>query len=283
MHFLDIAALDPAILKNLVKRSLELKKAPFSSQCLENKTVGLLFEKPSLRTRVSFEVGITQCGGSPITLHEAEVGLGKREAVKDVAKVISRFVDMIMIRTFSHELLQEFAEHATIPVINGLTDFSHPCQAVADAVTIYEAFGTGEGLNCVYLGDANNVCRSFVEMCSALKMNPIISAPHTCESIQAPHVIDPLEAVRQADVMYTDTWISMGEEGKTTAAFEPYQVNATLLQAAKPSAIVLHCLPAHRGDEITDEVIDGPQSRVYDQAENRCHAQKAIMEWLISK
>ena len=282
-HFLDISEQSPSALQNMLDLAVQLKKEPYSNHSLANKTVGLLFEKPSLRTRVSFEVGITQCGGTPITLQQDEVGLGKRESIQDVAQVLSRFVDMLMVRTFSHDTVKTLANYASIPVINGLTDYSHPCQAMADLLTIYENFQTLKGLRCVYLGDGNNVCRSFMQVSEAFGMHTQVCVPDGHECTGYPHGTDPDKAIANAQVIYTDAWVSMGETNKSIDPFKPYQVNAELLSKAAPDAIVLHCLPAHRGEEITDDVIDSAQSKVFDQAENRLHAQKAIMAHLFQK
>lgn len=286
-HFIDIAALTTQTAINLINLAYALKHAPRPDDQvrLKNKSVGLLFKKPSTRTRVSFEVGISQLGGNAVTLHDHEVGLGQREPIQDVARVISRYMDMVMIRTFDHSEITQFASFSTIPVINGLTDWSHPCQALADFLTIKEYFGTFQNLKVVYLGDGNNVCRSLVELGHLLGVQVVVSAPKSNGlDSQMPHITNPnpIDAVRGAHVIYTDTWVSMGEEGKKNIHhFQPYQVNAQLMQHADPNAIILHCLPAHRGEEITDDMIESSQSKVFDQAENRLHAQKAIMTYLL--
>ena len=243
-----------------------------------------IFEKPSLRTRVSFEMAIHHLKGHAITLQQDEIQLGKRESIEDVAQVLSCYVDMVMIRTFEHENIKRFAQSASIPIINGLTNTSHPCQALADALTIYEHFNRLEGIRVTYLGDDNNVSRSLAEICLATGMHCTISSPkkHNDDMTGVNYVLDPKQAIENADVIYTDTWISMGAKRNNTLLkeLEPYQLNESLIKVAPETAIVLHCLPAHRGDEITDTVLTGPQSKVFDQAENRYHAQKALLVYL---
>ncbi|RAP31275.1 ornithine carbamoyltransferase [Candidatus Marinamargulisbacteria bacterium SCGC AG-343-D04] len=281
-HFLDIQSIDKPVLEELLDTALEMKQNKKSYSSLEGKTVGLLFEKPSLRTRVSFEVGIRQLGGSPITLHKNEVGLGEREDIKDVSRVLSRYVDMVMIRTFDHAIIEEFARYSSIPVINGLTDASHPCQAVADLLTIKENFQDVNSIHCTYVGDGNNVCRSFLELCGKLGISAGCSTPKGFECDGYDSEYDVRKAIKNSQVIYTDTWVSMGEEesGKSIDNFTGYQVNAELLKYAPDNAIILHCLPAHKGEEITESCMEGSQSRIFDQAENRLHAQKAIMDYL---
>ncbi len=256
----------------------------------------MIFEKPSLRTRVTFDVGIQQLGGFALYLSPAEINLGKRESVYDVAKNLERMVQGIMIRTFSHEIVEQMARYASITVINGLTDYCHPCQAMADYLTIWEAKGNLEGLKVVFIGDGNNVARSLPFAGAQLGVHVWIASPPgyelDAESIQWARkrgaetggtcivTNDPDEAAAGADVIYTDIWASMGKEAEAESRkhiFLPYQVDATLFRQAKPDAIFLHCLPAHRGEEVTDDVIDSPRSLVFQQAENRLHSQKAIM------
>jgi ornithine carbamoyltransferase len=256
----------------------------------------MIFEKPSLRTRVTFDVGIQQLGGFALYLSPAEINLGKRESVYDVAKNLERMVQGIMIRTFSHEIVEQMARYASIPVINGLTDYCHPCQAMADYLTIWEAKGDLEGLKVVFIGDGNNVARSLLFAGAQLGAHVWIASPPgyelDAESIQWARIRgaetggtctvtnDPDEAAAGADVIYTDIWASMGKEAEAESRkhiFLPYQVDATLFRQAKSDAIFLHCLPAHRGEEVTDDVIDSPRSLVFQQAENRLHSQKAIM------
>jgi ornithine carbamoyltransferase len=262
------------------------------SAALKNKNLGMIFQKPSLRTRVSFDVGMNQLGGTALYLSPDEIQLGKRESIKDVAHVLSRYVDGIMARVFSHNDVLELAEHASVPVINGLSDLLHPCQGLADYLTIMERFGKVAGLTVCYVGDGNNVCNSLMLGAAKLGAQMRIACPHGYEpdsnilslaeddGLSYEIYSDPAQAVRGADVIYTDTWVSMGQEGdreRKIRAFDGFQVSAELTAHASPSHIVMHCLPAHRGEEITDEVMDGPHSVVYDQAENRLHAQKAIM------
>lgn len=293
-HFLDIADRSPEELKELLNSALALKKewkSGGSKPMLKGKVLGMLFEKPSLRTRVSFDIAMRHLGGDALYLSPAEVGLGKREAISDVARVLSRYVQAIMVRTFAHDNVLELAKHASVPVINGLSDYSHPCQALADALTILEHKGALEGLKLAFVGDGNNVATSLAHISAKLGMQFVAASPHGYElpadiakSTGAILAASPAEAVQNASVIYTDAWTSMGDETEAAErkkAFALYQVNAELLNGAKKDAIIMHCLPAHRGEEITDEVMDGPQSVVFDQAENRVHAQKAILVKLL--
>jgi len=272
-----------------------------SDRPLQGQSVAMIFEKPSLRTRVSFEVGITQLGGAPVYLSNAEIQLGVRESVADVARNLERWVDMVVARTFAHDTVLELARHAEIPVINALTDFSHPCQGLADLYTIRQRRGQAlRGFTLAYVSDGNNVLHSLLYACSALGVHMRVATPRGYEP--AAHVVaaarqraaasgaqlvltdDPREAVSGADAVYADVWTSMGFESERVqrmAVFRPYQVNAALMAHARPDALVMHCLPAHRGEEITDEVLDGPQSVVLDQAENRLHVQKGVMALLV--
>jgi ornithine carbamoyltransferase len=301
-HFLAIADLSVDELRDLIDLALELKRrwsAGDRDRPLDGRQLAMLFERPSLRTRVSFEVGMEQLGGHAIYLAPQEVELGRRETVPDAARVLSRYVDAIMIRTSGHERVAELARHATVPVINGLSHAEHPCQALADVLTIREHRGAIAGLRLGYVGDGNNVCVSLMHAAARLGIKMAIATPPgygppstavaaagavagaTGGSVEVLH--DPRAAVRGADVVYTDVWTSMGQEHESAerrAAFAGFQVNAGLIRQAG-DAVVMHCLPAHRGEEITDEVIDGPQSAVFDQAENRLHAQKAVLEWLL--
>ncbi len=265
-------------------------------ESLRYKTLALIFEKPSLRTRTSFDVGIQQLGGFSLYLSPNEISLGKRESVYDVAKNLERMVDGVMIRTFAHQIVVDMARFASIPVINGLTDYSHPCQAMADYLTILEKKGKIQGLKIAYVGDGNNVSHSLMFAAGRLGAHIVVATPQGFEpnlfayrdAVEAGKLTnaiievtnDAIEAVRNADVVYTDVWASMGQESeaeKRKAIFQPYQVNSKLFGYAKPDAIFMHCLPAHRGDEVTDEVIDSSNSVVFDEAENRLHVQKAIM------
>ena len=286
-HFLDIADFDSATIKEILKLAIEIKKDPIKTQ-LKDKTLGLIFQKPSTRTRVSFEVGMQQLGGKVISLQPEEVGLGKREAVKDVARVMSRYVDIVMIRTFEHKNLEEFAEYGSIPVINGLSDHSHPCQAMADAMTIIEHFYRWDDITVTYLGYGNNVCLSIIEVCHKLGWTINVGCPEGFEpQSDLPHNVirNAKEAVKDTDVIYTDVWTSMGQEEETKerlALFAPYQVNDAILAAAKPTTAFMHCLPAHRDEEVTDSVVESQNSIVFDQAENRLHAQKGVLSYLMS-
>ncbi|HBP87017.1 MAG TPA: ornithine carbamoyltransferase [Nitrospiraceae bacterium] len=267
---------------------------------LKGRTLGLIFEKPSTRTRVSFEAGMNQLGGQAIFLASEKIQLSRGESLADTAKVLTRYLDGLVVRTFNQASLEEWARHTSIPVINGLTDDCHPCQALADLLTIVEQRGPAKGLKLAYIGDGNNITHSLVEIGAKVGMHVTVGCPQGYEPdpriveaaqeesqqtgarIEITH--DPKMAVRDADVIYTDVWISMGQEQQQEprmTALAPYQVNGKLMQQAKPNALLMHCLPAHRGEEITEDVLDGPQSVVLDQAENRLHIQKAILlEWL---
>ena len=295
--FLSIRDFSPSEIQYLLVLGRQVKVHPATySEALKRKTLAMIFEKPSLRTRVSFDVGIHQLGGFSLYLSPAEISLGKRESVYDVAKNLERMVQGIMIRTFAHEIVEEMAEYASIPVINGLTDYSHPCQALADYLTMWEAKGSLEGLKVAFVGDGNNVAHSLMfagaqvgaHVCVATpagyepKAEAVRWACERCLETGGTCTVtnDPREAVVGADVVYTDVWASMGQEAekeKRQKVFAPYQVNKALFRLAQHDAIFLHCLPAHRGDEVTADVIDSPQSLVFQQAENRLHAQKAIM------
>jgi ornithine carbamoyltransferase len=295
--FLSIRDFTPNEIREFIELGRLIKSNPeLFVGSLRGQTLALIFEKPSLRTRVSFDVGIHQLGGFSLYLSPAEINLGKRESVYDVAKNLERMVQGIMIRTFAHEIVEQMAEHARIPIINGLTDYSHPCQAMADYLTMLELKGEVAGLKVAYVGDGNNVAHSLMFAGAQLGSHVWVATPPKYEpdataigwatergqatggTCTVTH--DPVEAVRGADVVYTDVWASMGQEGEKeerAKIFRPFQVNQKLMQLAKPDAIFMHCLPAHRGDEVTDEVIDSVQSVVFQQAENRLHAQKAIM------
>ncbi|BER92071.1 ornithine carbamoyltransferase [Atrimonas thermophila] len=301
--FIDIADFSKEEIEYILYTALELKRRLFLKQeisLLKEKVLALLFEKPSLRTRVSFELAMLQLGGKALYLGPQEVGLGKREAIKDVALVLSRMVDGIMIRTFAHSNVLELANYATVPVINGLSDLHHPCQIMGDLLTIKEKKGRLEDIKICFVGDGNNVCNSLVVASAVLGLETWVSTPpqykpdavvwEWAESASKKsgakivYEADPSKAVENADVVYTDVWVSMGKEAEYEARiqyFKPYQVNSNLLSRAAEDAIVMHCMPAHRGEEITDEVMDGPQSVVYEQAENRLHAQKAILALIL--
>ncbi|HEX9380767.1 MAG TPA: ornithine carbamoyltransferase [Gaiellaceae bacterium] len=277
----------------------ELKRLQQSREehhLLPGRTLGMIFQKPSTRTRVSFEVGIYQLGGTALYLSAGDLQLGRGETIKDTARVLSRYLDAIMIRTFEQSDVEELSEHASIPVINGLTDSAHPCQALADAMTIRERFGRLEGLKVVYLGDGNNVCASLMVACAKLGMDFVAATPADYrpeqEAVRIAReaggsvelVEDPRAAVEGADVLYTDVWTSMGQEEERERRlrdFAGYGIDAELLARAGDNAIVLHCLPAHYGEEITEDVLYGTHSAVWDEAENRLHAQKALMALVI--
>ncbi|MBI3183766.1 MAG: ornithine carbamoyltransferase [Myxococcales bacterium] len=296
-HFLTIRDFSPGELRELIALGIEMKAHPERyTQALEGKSLAMLFEKPSLRTRVSFDVGIQQLGGFSLYLSPSEVSLGKRESIADVARNLERMVQGIMVRTFAHSIVEEMARYSHVPVINGLTDFSHPCQALADFMTIQEVKGRLSGIKLAFLGDGNNVASSLLFTCARLGARFALGCPKGYEL--KPEVLrwlekdgastadaclitnDPTEAVKDADIVYTDVWASMGQEAQAEerkGVFRPYQVNEALLARAKGDAVFMHCLPAHRGEEVTAEVIDSPRSVVFQQAENRLHVQKAVM------
>lgn len=303
-HFLDLASCSTEELHALLETALLLKREwrnGGNQPLLRGKTLGMIFQKPSLRTRVSFEMAMKHLGGSAIMLGPQEIGLGKRESVPDVARVLSSYVDGIMARVFDHAHVVELAAFSRVPVINGLSDSYHPCQALADIMTIREVFGRLAGLRLAFVGDGNNVAASVALVCAHFGVTFSIATPEGYEmksSIreQANAIAErngvslemhtrPQQAVADADVVYTDTWVSMGQEAEAQeriGEFAGFQVNRDLLRFAKDDAIVMHCLPAHRGEEITDEVIDGRQSKVFAQAENRMHAQKAVLTHLLA-
>ena len=297
--FLTVLDLSANELQRLIKRSIELKSGVDANKCpLIGKSIGLLFEKSSTRTRVSLEVGVYQLGGQSIYMNPKEIQIGRGETIHDSAKVLSRYLNGIIIRTYSHNTLTEFASYASIPVVNGLSDLHHPCQALADLMTVYEKKGKLKGLRLAFIGDGNNVAHSLIEAASLTGMHIILACPkgyepdpdvlekaRTSSSGQITVIREPAEAAANADVVYTDVWVSMGQEkdaSRKKRKFKKYQINGELLSHAKKDALVLHCMPAHRGEEITDEVMDSPQSAVFDQAENRLHTQKALLEFLLS-
>lgn len=299
--FLSLATLDADDFHLLMDLAVYLKgrwRSGLSEHANAGQQLAMVFEKPSLRTRVSFEVGIGQLGGRAMYLSGDEVGLGKRESVEDVARVLSRYVDGIMIRTFAHQVVEDLAHHATVPVINGLSDSDHPCQALADLLTIREHFGQMDGLRVVFIGDANNVSRSLAQACNLAGSQFVLACPQDYAfgpedqaafgSAWGHRVVqyhDPLQAVAGADVLYTDVWTSMGQEAEREQrlrAFQGYQISEDLLRSANKRAKVMHCLPAHRGEEISAEVMESSASIVFDQAENRLHAQKAVMRLLMA-
>ena len=287
-HFLTGTELTRDELTRLIDRAIALKAAPRSSRALEGRTVALLFQKASTRTRLSFEAGIVELGGHPLILRSDEMQLSRGESVKDTARILSRHVDAFGIRTGPDELLQELAAEGTIPVINMLTDGHHPCQALADLMTIKERFGTLEGIKLAYVGDGNNVARSLALVGAIAGLQVAVAAPYGYQlepSGETQLTQDPFEAVAGAQVVYTDVWVSMGDEDSAEArreALAPYRIDDHLLDRAGEGAIALHCLPAHPGEEITEEVLYGERQAIWDQAENRRHAQKALLELLLA-
>lgn len=296
-HLVSISDLEPVDIEDLLRDAALLKRDRRPEPPpLAGRVGALIFEKPSLRTRMSFDVAMYELGGHAVYLSPAEVGLGRRESVADVARVVSRYADVAILRTFAHETIEEFARYASIPVVNGLSDHEHPCQALSDLFTLAEGKGSLRRLVLAYLGDGNNVANSLVLCAAKTGLRLRIACPEgydpdpRCvalarqEEADLAIMRDPRDAVSGADAIYTDVWTSMGQEAeyeRRRRAFMGYQVNSALLAYAKPDAIVMHDLPAHRGEEITDEVLDGPQSVVFTQAENRLHMQKAILRGLL--
>ncbi|HET9903611.1 MAG TPA: ornithine carbamoyltransferase [Xanthobacteraceae bacterium] len=299
-HFLDLSEIPASELRGMIEASRAMKSAwkrdrASAARPLAGKSLAMIFDKPSTRTRVSFDVAMRQLGGDVLMLTGQEMQLGRGETLADTARVLSRYVDAIMIRILDHEALLELARHATVPVINGLTRLSHPCQVMADVMTYEEHRGPIVGRRVAWTGDCNNVLMSWMHAAQRFQFELHVATPSELapgkrvedwiKKSGAAIVLtrDPEEAVRAADCVVTDTWVSMGdkESARRHNLLRPYQVNARLLEKAKPDAIFMHCLPAHRGEEVTDEVIDGPQSVVFDEAENRLHAQKGILAWCL--
>lgn len=292
-HFLDLSAVSAGELRAMLDAARSAKTATEADKPLAGKMLAMIFEKPSTRTRVSFDVGMRQLGGETLFLSGTEMQLGRAETIADTAKVLSRYVDIIMIRTLDHYRMLELAEHATVPVINALTDDTHPCQIMADILTFEEHRGPIKGKTLAWTGDGNNVLHSLIEGAAQFGYRMQIATPEGSEpetkfvewarkqGAEIDISADPNRAVNGADCVITDTWVSMNQEHKARGhnIFVPYQVNEALMQKANPDALFMHCLPAHRGEEVTDGVMDGPQSVVFDEAENRLHAQKAIMRW----
>jgi len=296
-----LSSTDVTAILELAIRHKQMREQGIVHQPLAGMSLGMIFEKASTRTRVSFEVGMYQLGGQALFLSSNDLQIGRGEPVADTARVLSRYVDGIMIRTFAQETVEELAFNASVPVINGLTDMHHPCQALADLLTIQEKKGTLKGLKLAYIGDGNNVANSLRQACVKTGIHFSIACPVGYEMNEAllnearaeaannsriETTTDPYQAVSNADVLYTDVWASMGQEAehaRRVKAFQGFQIDGKLLKAASPSALVMHCLPAHRGEEISADVIDGPQSVIFDQAENRLHAQKALLEMLMKK
>jgi ornithine carbamoyltransferase len=300
-HFLDLADISPEILDQMIDQALkwktELQHNQQQHHVAQGKELAMIFEKPSTRTRVSFEVGIRQLGGHSVLLDTQSSQLGRGESIADTARLLSRYVDIMMLRCYAHSTIEELAAHATIPVINGLTDYSHPCQVMADIMTIKEHKHELAGLRVAWIGDGNNMLTSWIQAAVAYRCHLSISTPvgyrpHSTilswAEEKAPGLVsydeDPVRAVFEADVVMTDTWVSMGDKDVDArmGAFMPYQVNSAMMEKAKSDAIFLHCLPAHREEEVSSAVIDGHQSKVWDQAENRLHVQKAIMAWCLT-
>jgi len=301
--FIAVADYSPKDLQGMLDLAIDLKKermANGNQPILKGKVLGMIFQKPSLRTRVSFDMAMRHLGGDALYLSPNEIGLGQRESIADVARVLSGYVDAIMARVFAHDHVLQLAKWASVPVINGLSDYNHPCQGMADALTIQEKFGSLKGLNVTFIGDGNNVAVSLMHVCTKLGAHFTLASPEGYDLPTAAvdlaqqfaaesgskirSLRDPHEAVKGAHVIYTDTWTSMGQEAETKkreAVFPPYQVNAQLVSEADKDVIVMHCLPAHRGQEITDEVADGVHSALFPQAHNRMHAQKAILVFLL--
>ena len=300
-HFLALSDLSAAELSRVLREAARYKRNRRAGRhALAGQTVALVFQKPSMRTRVAFEVAVLQLGGSVVYLGQEDIQLGHREPIRDVARVLSVYVDAIVARTFAHADAEEFARYAAVPVINGLSDLHHPCQALADLLTIREHWGRLRGITVAYIGDGNNVLHSLAEGAAMLGINLSVAAPNgyrphettwrrvtrqAAASGAAFRVAEsPAAAVRGADVVYTDVWVSMGQErerAERAKAFRAYQVNARLLRQAKPGCRVMHCLPAHRGEEITDEVMESRRSLIFEQAENRLHVQKALLAFLL--
>ncbi|WHH58402.1 ornithine carbamoyltransferase [Petroclostridium sp. X23] len=302
-HLLSLHDLTVDEVESILKLAEKLKyeqKNGIQHHILKGKTLGMIFSKSSTRTRVSFEVGMVQLGGSPLFLSSNDIQLGRGETIYDTANVLSRYIDGIMIRTFKQSDVEDLAKYGSIPIINGLTDLLHPCQALADLLTVYEYKSKLKGLKMAYVGDGNNVAHSLLFGCAKVGMDIAVATPkgYECNSEIVDKAIedakltgctvtitnDPVEAVANADAIYTDTWVSMGQESEKQeriSIFQPYQVNKELFGKAKEDAIFLHCLPAYRGFEVTEDVIDGPQSAIFDEAENRLHAQKAVMALLM--
>jgi ornithine carbamoyltransferase len=287
-HFISINDLTSAEIKKIFNLAIALKKCPQKyNKTLKDKTLAMIFEKPSLRTRVSFEAGMTQLGGHAIYLGPNDIQMGVRETPGDIARNLERMVDIIMARVFEHQKLIDLSKDTKVPVINALSDLEHPCQAMADILTVFEKKKKLKGLKLAFVGDGNNnVARSLFYLCGKLNIDFVCAAPYGYGLKMGKETTNPKKALLNADIVVTDTWVSMGEEKEKKArlkVFPPYQINKKLMSCAKADAIFMHCLPAYRGYEVTNEIIDGPQSVVFDEAENRLHVQKAIMLFLVGK
>lgn len=284
-HLLTGTELNSDDVHAILDRAAALKLAPRSSDVLDGRTVALIFQKPSTRTRVSFEAGIVEMGGHPMVLRAGDMQLGRGESLRDTARVLGRHVAAVGVRTHADSELEGLAAEDELPVFNMLTQNAHPCQVLADLLTLREAFGSLEGLKLVYVGDGNNMARSLHDMGAIAGVEVVLSTPPEFSLDGIESVADPHEAVAGADAIYTDVWVSMGDEDTADArraALRPYRIDDALLDGAAPGAIALHCLPAHPGEEITESVLYGHRQRIWDQAENRRHAQKAMLEWLLA-
>ncbi|AAB98885.1 TPA: ornithine carbamoyltransferase [Methanocaldococcus jannaschii] len=304
MHLLDLDVLSREDVLKIIEYGIYFKKNRRKHEkILEGKSVAILFEKPSTRTRMSFDIAVYELGGHPLIMNQNEIHLGKKESIKDTAKVMGRYVDTIVARVYKHRHLEEMAKYSSVPVINALSDLAHPCQILADLMTIKEYKGKFKGLKIAYLGDGNNVCNSLILGSALVGMDTYVGTPKGYEPnakvvLKAKEIInnygegsltltnDPIEAAEDADVLYTDVWISMGDDKdkeEVLKIFPPFQINSKLLEYAKDDVIVMHCLPANRGYEITDDVIDGEHSVVYDEAENRLHVQKGVFKFIFER
>ncbi|MEO2116798.1 MAG: ornithine carbamoyltransferase [Methanocaldococcus sp.] len=304
MHLLDLDVLSREDILKIIDYGIYFKKNRRKhKKILEGKSIAILFEKPSTRTRMSFDIAVYELGGHPLIMNQNEIHLGKKESIKDTARVMSRYVDAIVARVYKHRHLEEMAKYSSVPVINALSDLAHPCQILADLMTIKEYKGKFKGLKIAYLGDGNNVCNSLILGSALVGMDMVVATPKGYEPnaktvLKAKGIIEeygdgsltltnnPMEAVEEADILYTDVWISMGDDKnkeEVLKIFPPFQINNKLLEYAKDDVIVMHCLPANRGLEITDDVIDGEHSVVYDEAENRLHVQKGVFKFIFEK
>ena len=286
-HFLDIDEIDADTLKGILTQAHELKKLKFTPpQLFKGLSLAMIFDKKSTRTRLSFEVAFKQLGGHTMVMSMDEIQLTGAESIEDTGQVLSRFVDAVMIRMSDHATLKTLSQNTNIPVINGLTDHSHPCQIMADILTIEEKLGTIKGKKLAWFGDYNNVAHTFVQAAEKFDFEILLATPESLRHKADPRAQltnTPEEAAKNADVIITDTWVSMGQEGKEINIFTPYQVNSELMAHAKDNAIFMHCMPIHRGEEVTEEVLASPASVIYDEAENRAHAQKAILAWCLTE
>ncbi len=299
--FLNISDLSKKEIEQIIDYAVKLKKDRFMDRSLEGKSIGLVFMKPSTRTRISFEVGVYQMGGQPIYIQGSSTQMSRGEDIKDTARVLSRYLDGLVIRTYSHKEVEELAEYSDFPVINALTDYAHPCQVLADFQTIYEIFGTLEGLKLTYIGDGNNMANTLLIGCALMGINVSIASPEGYEpngkavaealkyaaetGAEVEITNDPKEAVKGANILYTDVWVSMGQEGEKDKVnlFKNFSINEELVKEAEKNAVVMHCLPAHKGEEITEDIFERFADVIFTQAENRLHAQKALMSYLFKK